>query len=248
MTTRPGADDEFERECQTTIQGYPEDEEWQALSRAWMKRAFDQRYMYNFRWMGRPVIQTPIDLMAMQELIWAVKPDVIVETGVAHGGSLIFYASMLALLGGEGFVVGIDIDIRAHNRQAIEAHPMAGRIQLIQGSSIAPDTIAEVMARVGEGRKVMVCLDSMHTEDHVLAELAAYAPMVSVGSYLVVFDGIVEDLPPGYFADRPWDVGNNPKTATRRWLSENPAFECDRRFENKLMLTVCPEGFLRRVR
>ncbi|MBI2380953.1 MAG: cephalosporin hydroxylase family protein [Gammaproteobacteria bacterium] len=236
---------QFQQECAERIADYAQDHAWHELSRAWMQRAFEQKYMYNFSWMGRPVIQTPIDLLAMQELIWRVKPQVIVETGVAHGGSLVFYASMLELLG-EGEVIGIDIDIRSHNRAAIEAHPMAKRIQLIQGSSIDAPVVEAVRERVAGKQRVMVCLDSMHTEAHVLAELEAYAPMVTPGSYLVVFDTIVEDLPPGFFSDRPWNVGDNPKTALQRWLPSHPEFQVDEAFENKLMLTVSPSGFLRR--
>lgn len=236
----------FEQEKAERIASYPQDADWQAQSRAWLRRAFEQKYMYNFSWMGRPIIQTPVDMMAMQELIWQVKPQVIIETGVAHGGSLLFYASLLELLG-EGEVIGIDIDIRAHNRAAIEAHPMSKRLHLIQGSSTAPEVVEQVHARVAGKQRVMVCLDSNHTEAHVLAELEAYSSLVTPGSYLVVFDSLVEDLPPGFFADRPWDVGDNPKTAVRKWLPAHPQFAIDRDFENKLLLTVCPDGFLKRL-
>lgn len=236
----------FEQEKAERIANYPHDADWQTQSRAWLRRAFEQKYMYNFSWMGRPIIQTPVDMMAMQELIWQVKPQVIIETGVAHGGSLLFYASLLELLG-EGEVVGIDIDIRAHNRAAIEAHPMSKRLHLVQGSSTAPEVIEQVRGRVAGKQRVMVCLDSNHTEAHVLAELEAYSTLVTPGSYLVVFDSVVEDLSPGFFADRPWDVGDNPKTAVRKWLPTHPEFAIDRDFENKLLLTVCPDGFLKRL-
>ncbi len=236
----------FEQEKAERIATYPQDAAWQAQSRAWMRRAFEQKYMYNFSWMGRPIIQTPVDMMAMQELIWQVKPQVIIETGVAHGGSLLFYASLLELLG-VGEVVGIDIDIRAHNRKAIEDHPMSKRLHLIQGSSTSAEVVEQVRARVAGKQRVMVCLDSNHTEEHVLAELAAYAELVTKVSYLVVFDSVVEDLPKDFFADRPWNVGDNPKTAVHKWLPMHPEFAIDRDFESKLLLTVCPEGFLKRL-
>jgi len=237
----------FEQEKAERIASYPQDADWQKQSRAWLRRAFEQKYMYNFSWMGRPIIQTPVDMMAMQELIWQVKPQLIIETGVAHGGSLLFYASLLELLG-EGEVVGIDIDIRAHNRKAIEEHPMSKRLHLIQGSSTAAEVVEQVRARVAGKQRVMVCLDSNHSEAHVLAELDAYSALVTPGSYLVVFDSVVEDLPPGFFADRPWDVGDNPKTAVGKWLPAHPEFAIDRDVENKLLLTVCPDGFLKRMR
>jgi cephalosporin hydroxylase len=223
------------------------------------------RYSYHFDWMGRPIVQFPQDIVAMQELVWQVKPDVIVETGIAHGGSLVFSASMLALLdmadaiaagttmdpgNSRRRVVGVDIDIRPHNRAAIEAHPMASRIRMIQGSSIDPATVAEVHRAVQDASptRVLVCLDSNHTHDHVLAELDAYAPLVTPDSYCVVFDTVVEDLPKALFPDRPWGPGNNPKTAVWQWLKSHPEFEIDRSIPDKLQLTVAPDGYLRRVR
>lgn len=237
----------FELEKKERISQYSADMDWCKQSRSWMRRAFEKKYMYNFTWMGRPIIQSPIDMVAMQELIWAVRPQIIVETGVAHGGSLVFYASLLELLGGEGEVIGIDIDIRAHNRKAIEEHPMSKRLCLIEGSSVDPEVVEQVRARLTGKQRVMVILDSNHSEQHVLAELDAYSGFVTKDSYLVVFDSVVEDLPKGFFSDRPWDVGNNPKTAVRKWLPENPDFIVDSEFESKLLLTVCPEGFLKRV-
>ena len=220
------------------------------------------KYSYHFDWLGRPIIQYPQDIAAMQELIWEFKPDLIIETGIAHGGSLIFSASMLALLdmcdaieSGKSIdpkvsnrkVLGIDIDIRAHNRAAIQAHPMASRIQMIQGSSIAPDIIAQVRAVAANYKRVLVCLDSNHTHDHVLAELNAYAPLASVGSYCVVFDTIVEDLPKEMFPDRPWGPGNNPKTAVWEYLKSHPEFQVDKDIQNKLLITVAPDGYLKRT-
>jgi cephalosporin hydroxylase len=210
-------------------------------------------YSYNFSWMGRPIIQYPQDIVAMQELIWRVQPDLIIETGIAHGGSLIFSAAMLELnaaCGGpaEARVVGVDIDIRAHNRAAIEAHPMSRRITMIEGSSVAPEIVGQVRSMAANAQSVLVCLDSNHTHDHVLAELQAYAPMVSVGSYCVVFDTIVEDLPKHFYPDRPWGPGDNPKTAVREFLIAHPQFEIDRAVDGKLLMSVAPEGYLRRVR
>ena len=220
-------------------------------------------YSYNFAWMGRPIIQYPQDMVAMQELIWQIKPDLIIETGIAHGGSLIFSASMLALLDmceaveavttldpkkSKRMVLGIDIDIRAHNKAAIEGHPMASRIKMIEGSSIAPEVITDVRQVAKGYERVMVCLDSNHTHDHVLAELEAYAPLTSVGSYCVVFDTIVEDMPAEMFPDRPWGPGNNPKTATWEYLKTHPEFEIDKSIPHKLLITVAPDGYLRRVR
>ncbi|MGE0430591.1 MAG: cephalosporin hydroxylase family protein, partial [Hydrogenophaga sp.] len=218
----------FLMECSTEIEAQGGDRKLLRSTSDWMGQANAFKYSYHFTWQGRPIIQYPQDMLAMQELIWQIKPDLIIETGIAHGGSLIFSASMLAQLdicdaieAGVSFnprestrkVLGIDIDIRAHNRAAIEAHPMASRIQMIQGSSIAPEIIAQVRAVAADHSRVLVCLDSNHTHDHVLAELEAYAPLVSAGSYCVVFDTIIEDMPADMFPDRPWGPGNNPKTA-----------------------------------
>jgi cephalosporin hydroxylase len=194
--------------------------------------------------MGRPLIQYPQDMIAMQEILWDVRPDLIIETGIAHGGSLVYYASLCELMG-HGEVLGIDIDIRSHNRKAIEAHPMFKRITLIQGSSTAPEVISEV-TQAAAGKKVLVVLDSNHAHAHVLAELAAYAPLVSVGSYCIVFDTVIEDLPAGLYPDRPWDVGDNPKTAVREFLAGHPEFAVDEELEAKLLITVAPGGYLRR--
>lgn len=229
---------------------------------AFLHSSIAAQYSYNFAWLGRPIIQYPQDIVAMQELIWQVKPDLIIETGVAHGGSLIFNASMLAQLDiceaieagvsinpreSRRKVLGIDIDIRAHNRAAIEAHPMASRIQMIQGSSIAPDVVAQARAIAADHSRVLVCLDSNHTHGHVLAELEAYAPLVSTGSYCVVFDTIIEDMPDSMFPDRPWGPGNNPKTAVWEYLKSHPEFEIDQSIPHKLLITVAPDGYLKRI-
>jgi cephalosporin hydroxylase len=222
------------------------------------------KYSYNFSWLSRPIIQYPQDIVAMQEMIWQIKPDLIIETGIAHGGSLIFSASMLALLDmaeaiefratmvdpcqSKRKVLGIDIDIRSHNRAAIETHPMSSRIQMIEGSSIAPEVIDQIHAVVKDYNRVLVCLDSMHTHAHVLAELEAYAPLVTPGSYCVVFDTIIEDMPADAFPDRPWGIGNNPKTAVWEYLKTHPEYEIDKSIEHKLLITVAPDGYLKRVK
>ena len=222
-----------------------------------------QNIRTTFAWQDRPIIQFPQDMIAMQELIWQIKPDLIIETGIAHGGSLIFSASLLAQLdlcdaieSGEMLdpknskrkVLGIDIDIRAHNRAAIEAHPMASRIQMIQGSSIATDIIAQVHAIAANYSRVLVCFDSNHTHEHVLSELQAYGHLTSVGSYCVVFDTIIEDMPADMFPDRPWEPGNNPKTAVWEYLKSHPEFEIDKSIQQKLLITVAPDGYLKRVK
>lgn len=219
-------------------------------------------YSYNFDVLGIPIIQYPQDMVALQELIWKVKPDLIIETGIAHGGSLIMSASMLSLLDmceaiefetvfdpkkSKRKVLGLDIDIRHHNREAIEAHPMSSRIQMIQGSSISPEVIEQVKSVAKNYQRVLVCLDSNHTHDHVLAELEAYAPLTSVGSYCVVFDTIVEDMPKSMFPDRPWGPGNNPKTAVWEYLKTHPEFEIDKSIDHKLLISVAPDGYLKRV-
>lgn len=203
------------------------------------------QYSYNFSWMGRPIIQYPQDMIAMQEIIWEIKPDLIIETGIAHGGSLIFYASMLELIGSPGKVLGIDIDIRSHNREEIEKHPFFKRIEMIEGSALDLEIIERVKEYTKDKKTVMVCLDSNHTHEHVLRELQLYSPFVTEGSYLVVFDTIVEDMPKDMY-DRPWNVGDNPKTAVREFLKGNEDFEVDHFIDNKLLISVCPEGYLKK--
>ena len=204
------------------------------------------RYAHNWTWYGRPLIQLPSDVMAMQMLILEQRPDLIIETGVAHGGSLVFYASMLELLG-EGHVVGIDVEIRDHNRHAIETHPLKKRITLIEGSSTDETVVARAARHADGARRVFVCLDSNHTADHVTRELALYAPLVTPGGYLVVFDTLIDDLPASEFPDRPWGPGNGPKTAVHRFLRDNPRFVIDRELEQRLLFTAAPDGYLRCV-
>ena len=228
-----------------------------------LEETIEAKYSYNFFWLGRPIIQYPQDIQAVQEIVWRTRPDLIIECGIAHGGSLILSASMLALLdlcdateAGRPLdttrpsrkVIGIDIDIRAHNRAAIEAHPLANRIEMVEGSSTDPSVVAEVKNRAAGFARVMVCLDSMHTYNHVLGELAAYAPLVTKGCYCIVFDTLVEELPEGFFEDRPWNPGNSPMTAVDEFLSGNSEFRVDSDIESKLLITVAPGGFLERVR
>jgi len=220
-------------------------------------RSHQLQYSYNFSWLSRPIIQYPQDIVAFQEVVSRVAPDLVIETGIAHGGSLVLSASMLCLLDVmEGLdprqsprkAVGVDIDIRPHNRQALDEHPLRFKMELIEGSSIDPEIIQQVRSHADGVDRVLVSLDSNHTHEHVLAELNAYADLVSCDSYCIVFDTVVEDLPAGSFPDRPWDVGNNPKTAVHEWLKTHPEFEIDKDIDNKLLISVAPDGYLKRVR
>jgi cephalosporin hydroxylase len=266
---------EFERTKQTNIDSYPNDTEWYRISKEFHTKAFLKQYMYNFSILGRPIIQMPTDIVAAQELIWKVKPDLIIETGIAHGGSLIMSAAMLAQidyceavsagvplnpLSSRRRVLGIDIDIRPHNRALIETHPMSHLIEMIQGSSIDQIVIQKVRDFAAKYDKVLVFLDSNHTQEHVLAELSAYAPLVTKGSYCCVMDSVVEDLPDETCAEKPWGKGNNPKTAVWEYLrmlgdgrskginGESIAFAVDRDIQNKLIMTNAPDGYLERTR
>ena len=243
----------FSDEVRERIAANGENEALVEAGHAFTEASTEPKYSYNFSWLGRPIIQYPQDIVALQEIIWSVQPDLIIETGIAHGGSLILSASILELIaacGGSpnGEVVAVDIDIRAHNRAAIEAHPMCKRITMFEGSSIAPEMIAQIVAKTDGKERILVLLDSNHTHDHVLAELEAYAPLTSVGSYCVVFDTIIEDLPAGMYPDRPWGPGNNPKSAARQYLASHPEFVVDRQMDNKLLISVAPGGYLKRVR
>ena len=254
---------EFEKEVSKRIEEVPRNKALLAAANSFKVETILSKYSYNFSWLGRPVIQYPQELVQMQNLIWQIKPDLIIETGIAHGGSLVMSASMLALLDvcdgiesgltidpkkSKRKVLGVDIDIRPHNRDAIEAHPMASRIQMIQGSSIDPGVISKVRSIAASYSRVLVCLDSNHTHEHVLAELSAYAPLTSVGSYCVVFDTIIEDLPAEMFPDRPWAPGNNPKTAVWEYVKTHQEFEIDKCIQHKLLITVAPDGWLKRIK
>ncbi|MCC0022606.1 MAG: cephalosporin hydroxylase family protein [Hyphomicrobiaceae bacterium] len=256
------------------VASYADDAEWMQASARWRDLAFAKRYMYNFSWLGRPIIQLPADMVAFQELVWSIRPDLIIETGIAHGGSIVLSASMLAMLdvadsvaSGRAYtpsqsrrrVLGIDIDIRSHNRKAIEEHPFAYLIDAFEGSSIDPGMISRVQTYAADFKTILVCLDSNHTTEHVLAELTAYAPLTSTGSYCLVFDTVVDDLPEGLFPNRPWNKLDNPKVAVRQFLDTCRKgeildaggaacrFEVDETTEAKLLLSSAPNGYLRRV-
>lgn len=249
MTTQ----DAFINRNKKFVQAMENEKSLNEITRQWFIATSRFEYSYHFTWLGRPIIQFPQDIIAMQEIIWQVKPDLIIETGIAHGGSLIFSASMLALLEitgviNKGKVLGIDIDIREHNRIEIEKHPLANKITMMQGSSIDEDTVRQVHKFSKDYNNILVCLDSNHTHNHVLSELKAYSPLVSKGSYCVVFDTIIEDMPEDFFPDRPWGKGDNPKTAVWEFMKTNDRFEIDKEIENKLLITAAPDGFLKCVK
>jgi cephalosporin hydroxylase len=221
------------------------DDDIASLANELLIKACRYRYSYNFTWLGRPIIQFPADMIATQEIIFKVKPQIIIETGIAHGGSLIFSASILQLLGGTRRVLGIDIDIRSHNRVAIEAHPMSQYINLLQGSSIDEELVQQVRQRVAGRAPILVILDSNHSHAHVIRELELYSPLVTNGSYLIVQDTIVQDMPADVFPGRPWGPNNNPKTAVVEFLKGTSRFEIDDEYDHKLLMTGCPSGFLR---
>ena len=253
----------FKKEIEERLNVVELNHELKKSAYEFMKASLLSKYSYNYTWMDRPIIQYPQDMMAMQELVWQVKPDLIIETGIAHGGSLIMNASYLAMLDycdaiecNESLdprktkrrVLGIDIDIREHNRQAIESHPMSNRIDMIQGSSISPEIIDQVKNYAKNYKRILISLDSNHTHQHVLEELKAYASLTSLDSYCVVFDTIVQDIPKELSGDRPWGPGDNPKTAVWEYLKTHPEFEIDNSIENKLLVTVAPNGYLRRIK
>jgi len=252
----------FNLERIARVEQYRNNSSLNFLANKWIVESMKQKYLYNFDWLGRPIIQYPQDIVAIQEIIWNVKPTLIIETGIAHGGSLILSASMLALLDycdaiesnktinpsdSKRKVVGIDIEVRQHNRAAIVSHPLGSKIEIIEGSSTDQGVVNQVVKIAKDYSPVLVLLDSNHTHAHVLGELNAYADLVSVGSYCVVFDTFVEDMPAGYFADRPWDKGNSPRTAVIEFLKDHAEFVVDESIQNKLLITVAPGGFLKRV-
>jgi cephalosporin hydroxylase len=239
---------DFEQEKREAAARMAADESLAADALALNAAADRHDWSYQWSWLGLPVIQLPPDIVAMQEVIWETRPQLVIETGIARGGSLILYASILELIG-EGKVLGVDIDIRPHNRAAIESHPLAHRVRMIQGSSVDEQIVSEARAAASQVERVMVILDSSHTQEHVLAELHAYAPLVTVGQFLVVADTFVEEIPPQqHRPERPWGPGNNPATALATWLDETDDFEPDAFINAKLLLTASPGGYLRRVR
>ncbi len=236
---------QFMKEREEDINRMSVDPKITELGRSFITETLKYKYSYDFTWLGRPIIQFPQDMIAVQEIIWQVKPDLIIETGIAHGGSLIFYASILELINCTGRVLGIDIDIREHNRVEIEEHPMFKRITMICGSSIDRSILQQVYDFTKGKNRILVILDSNHTHEHVLKELELYSPLVTKGSYLIVFDTVLEDLPEGSFPDRPWGKGNNPKTAVVEFLKTTDRFEIDKDIENKLVITSAPGGYLK---
>lgn len=238
----------FARESEADIRRMADDGDVRKKTLEWVCATAKYKYTYHFSWMGRPTIQFPQDLFAIQEIIWRIRPEVIIETGVAHGGSLVFYASILELLGGRGIAIGVDVEIRPHNRQALEGHSMFKRIELVEGSSTDSAVLEKVRQVASDRTGTLVVLDSNHEHAHVLRELELYSAMVKKGSYIVVCDTIIDDMPAAFFPDRPWGPGNNPKTAVRAFLQQNDRFEIDRAIEDKLLLTVAPNGYLRCIK
>lgn len=264
---------QFIDERRERVAEYENDTEIKAQALSWLNQSMARQYVYNFEWLGRPIIQYPQDIMGLQEIIWRTKPDLIIETGIAHGGSLIMSASMLAMLDmceaiksgttldpniSKRKVLGLDIDIRQHNREKIKAHPMSSRIQMLEGSSIDGAIISQVKSVAKNHKKILVCLDSNHTHDHVLAELKAYAPLVTKDSYCIVLDTFVEDIEQSLHSNRPWGTGNSPKTAVWAYLDYlrsqtdkkelDIMFEIDKAVENKLLISSAPDGFLKRIK
>jgi len=238
---------EFEKRNEKKINLMSQDKSLARISKKWFLGGYKYEYSYHFKWLGRPIIQYPQDMVAMQEIIWKVKPDLIIETGIAHGGSLILSASMLELIG-KGSVLGVDIDIREHNRKEIKKHPLYNRIKMIQGSSVNKNVVKDVYQFAKSKKRIMVFLDSNHTHKHVLKELELYSPLVTKGSYLVVFDTIVDDMPDYYLKKNPWGKNNNPKSAVREFLKSNNRFRVDEKLENKLLITAAPYGYLKCIK
>lgn len=241
----PDDREEFERESRANAARMIEDARLREVTSDWIHATHEHRYSYNFRWLGLPIIQLPQDILAIQELIWRVRPDLVIETGIARGGSTIFYASMLELIGGPGRVLAIDVDIRPHNRTALEEHPLFHRVELIEGSSVDPKVAEHVEQEAHSAERVMVALDSNHTHEHVLGELRRYGPLVTEGSYLMVFDTIIEQMADEVFPDKPWGRGDNPATAITQYLSEDQRFEVDSEVDAALLLSYAPGGYLR---
>lgn len=238
---------DFKAEVRENIARIAADERFSRICEEWTVRSSQLKYSYNFEWLGLPIIQLPQDIIAMQELIWRIKPDVIIETGIARGGSAVFYASLLKLIG-KGKVISIECELREANRAALANHPMSGLIEIIDGDSVSADTLAMLRARLEPDDVIMVCLDSNHSHDHVLKELELYSPLVTPGSYIVVFDTIVEFLPEPEQKTRPWGKGDNPLTAVQAFLAGNDDFVVDENLTRKLGVSYAPSGYLERIR
>jgi len=241
-------DKSFEKRNKKNIERMSKDKVLLELTRNWFDATFEHQYSYHFKWLGVPIIQYPQDIIALQEIIWKVKPDLIIETGVARGGSLIFSASMMHLLDSDGIVIGIDIKIRKLNSIAVKNHQLSKRIHLIEGSSITKKVLSKVLQLAKDKKKIMIILDSNHTHKHVLKELEMYSPLVTKGSYLIVFDTIIDDMPERFSENRPWSKDNNPKSAVQEFLKTNKRFRVDKDIQNKLLISVAPNGYLRCVK
>ena len=239
---------QFEKDRSQSIKNLGTDSLLKTQALNFIRDTQPSKYSYNFDWLGLPILQFPQDILAIQEIIWKTKPDLIIETGIARGGSLILSASILHLLNGNGRVIGIDVDIRSHNRKMIEDHPLASRIKMIEGSSIDMATMTQLKSLMTPTDKVMVILDSNHTHEHVLQELRLFAPLVTKDFYLIIMDTVIEDMPASIFPDKPWGKGNNPKTAVKEFLTENKCFAVDYEIQNKLLITAAPEGYLKCLR
>lgn len=239
--------EEFEKKNKRKIKLMGEDGKLAETTRKWFLQSYNYEYSYHFNWLGRPIIQYPQDIIAIQELIWEIKPDLIIETGIAHGGSLVLSASILKLLG-KGTVLGIDIDIRKNNKNAIKNHPLHRMIKMIEGSSIDEAVIKKVYKIAEDKKKIIVILDSNHTHEHVLKELMLYSPLVTKGGYLIVFDTIIDEMPDSFFPHRPWNSKNNPKTAVKEFLKKNKRFTIDKSIESKLLITAAPSGYLKCIK
>ena len=249
----------FEKDCFEETQMQSKDNMLKELSHKWLNHSWKNKYTYHFSWLGRPIIQMPQDILALQEIIWKVKPDLIIETGIAHGGSVCLSASLLALLEIDDLkknpksklnrkVIGIDIDIRKHNKEKIEKHFLADKIEMIEASSVEIKTFEKVEKISKNYSKILVILDSNHTEEHVLQELMLYGSLVSKNSYCIVFDTIISEMAPEFSNNRPWNKCNSPKTAINKFLKKDKKFIVDNSIDNKLLISMAPGGFLKKVK
>ncbi len=240
-------DKKFELRNNRFIKKMINDDELKKISRKWFYKSFNYEYPYHFTWLGRPIIQYPQDIIGLQELMWKIKPDLIIETGIARGGSLIFSASILEMIG-KGKVIGIDVEIRKQNKIEIQKHHLFKRIIMLEGSSLDEKIVKKVYRFARGKKKILLLLDSFHTHDHVLRELNLYSNLIRKDNYILVFDTIIEDMPKNTFPNRPWGKGNNPKTAVKEFLKINKNFKLDRKMEEKLLITSCPNGLLKRIK